>query len=77
MSWLSIALGLVKLSSALITYLHDNKMIDAGAAMAALNSLEKANAAIDKGRKARHISVAGSELHSDRMRDDDEFKRPD
>ena len=30
MSWLTIALGLMKLSSALISYLHDNKMIEAG-----------------------------------------------
>ena len=30
MSWLTIALGLVKLTSALISYLHDNKMIEAG-----------------------------------------------
>ena len=77
MSWLSIALSLLKLSSALIAYLHDNKMIEAGAAMEALDSLEKANAAIEKGRKARQISISKSELHPDRMRNDDGFKRPD
>ena len=38
MSWASVALALMKLSSALIAYLHDNKMIDAGAAIEALNS---------------------------------------
>ena len=77
MTWLSIVLGLVKLTSALISYLHDNKMIDAGAAKEALNSLENANAAIEKGRNARKASNADSELHPDRVRDDDGFKRPD
>ncbi len=77
MSWLSIAVGLVKLSSALIAYLHDNKMIEAGAASEALSSLEKANAAIEKGRKARQISNADVELHPERVHDDDGFKRPD
>ena len=77
MTWLSIVLGLVKLTSALISYLHDNKMIDAGAAKEALNALENANAAIEKGRNARKASNADSELHPDRVRDDDGFKRPD
>lgn len=77
MSWLSIALGLLKLSSALITYLHDNKMIEAGAAMEALNSLEKANAAIEKGRKTRQIYNIDVEHHPERLRHDDGFKRPD
>lgn len=77
MSWLSIALALVKLSGALIAYLHDNKMIEAGAAIEALNSLEKANAAIEKGRKARQVSHTDSELHPERVHNDDGFKRPD
>ena len=77
MSWLTIALGLVKLSSALIGYLHDNKLIEAGAAVEALDSLEKADAAIEKGRKARQTSVTESELHPDSLRNDDGFKRPD
>ena len=76
MSWLTIALGLMKLSSALISYLHDNKMIEAGAAIEALNSLEKANAAVEKGRKARQVSHTDSELHPERVRNDDDFKRP-
>ncbi len=77
MSLLSIALAFLKLGGAIIQYMHDNKMIEAGAAIEALNSLEKANAAIEQGRKARQASVADSELHPERVHDDDGFKRPD
>ena len=77
MNILSIALALLKMSGAIISYLHDNKMMDAGAAQEALKSLENANAAIEKGRKAREAANADSELHPERLHDDDGFKRPD
>ena len=76
MSWVSVALALMKLASALVSYMHDNKMIEAGAAMEALKSLEKANEAIATGRKAREDSHIDSELHPERLRNDDGFKRP-
>ena len=77
MSWLSLALGLLKISSAIISYLHNNKMMATGAALEALKSLEQANAAIEKGRVARQAADVDSELHPERLRDQDGFKRPD
>ena len=77
MTWLAIALALLKVSGAIIQYLNSQKLMDAGAAKEALQSLENANAAIEKGRNARKASNADTELHPDRVHDDDGFKRPD
>ena len=77
MTWLAIALALLKVSGAIIQYLNNQKLMDAGAAKEALQSLENANAAIEKGRNARKASNDDTELHPDRVRDDDGFKRPD
>ncbi|MDE2444784.1 MAG: hypothetical protein KGO94_01315 [Alphaproteobacteria bacterium] len=76
MSWLALAMALVKLTSGIITTLNEKKLIEAGAAKAALAALEKANAAISRAQKARQNSNADLELHPDRLRDTDGFKRP-
>ena len=74
-AWLSLALALVKIASSIIGYLNSKQMMNAGAAKAALESLEKADAAIEVGRKARAAVRADLDDHPERLRTKDPFQR--
>ncbi len=52
MNWLKIILGLVSLVRQVTTYLHDKKMMDAGAALQVSRALVEANKAIDQALAA-------------------------
>ena len=62
---------LVKITSSIISYLHDKKLMDAGAAQEALSSLEKANAAVQLARDIRTKTGNNLDAHPERMHDDD------
>lgn len=77
MNWIGLALAAIKTVSALVGWLQSRQLLDAGAAREALAALEVANAAVEKGRKARADTRADLERNPERLRDDDGFKRPD
>jgi hypothetical protein len=76
-NWLALVMGLLKTTSAIVTYLNQKKLMEAGAAEAALAALERANEAIAKGRMARQSANADLDLHPERLRQSDGFKRPE
>lgn len=75
--WLSIAVALMRGAAAIFAYLRDKQLLDAGAAMAALDNLKAANDAIDRANIARERVRADLERSPDRVRDHDPFERGD
>lgn len=57
MSWLALIVWLIKLSSQITTYLHDNKMLSAGGAAAIAAALKGQQD--DLARISAEISAAG------------------
>ena len=74
---LSIISAAFAIARWLIGYAEQQKWMAAGAAEAALKGLQEADAAISTANKARE--AVRSELTRDpsKLRDDDEFRRPD
>ena len=66
---------MLKLTSALVKYLSEQKLLADGAARQALKSLEEANAAIALGVKARVDTATELNAYPERVRDEDEFTR--
>lgn len=70
MTWLSIALGFVKLATVIIGYLDKRQLIDAGMAKAALAKLKESNEVIDDALKAaRAVRTDPDSDYVKRLRD--------
>ena len=76
-SVLSILSAVFAVARWLIGYAEQQKWMAAGAAEAALKGLKEADAAISTANKARTDMRDTLVKHPDKLRDDDEFRRPD
>ena len=74
---LSIISAVFTVSRWLIGYAEQQRWLAAGAAEAALKGLEEADAAIASANKARADVRDTLTRNPDKLRDDDEFRRPD
>ncbi len=74
---LSIISAVFTVARWLISYADQQKWMAAGAAEAALKGLKEADDAINVANKARADMRDTLTRNPERLRDDDEFKRPD
>jgi hypothetical protein len=74
---LSIISAVFAVARWLIGYAEQQKWMAAGAAEAALKGLQEADAAISTANKARADMRDNLTRNPERLRDDDDFRRPD
>lgn len=74
---LSILSAVLAVARWLVGYAEQKKWMEAGAAEAALKGLQEADAAISTANKARADMRDDLTRNPDKLRDDDDFRRPD
>lgn len=76
MQWLDVIKALIALVAGIVTFLREEKLIEAGAAQAVAAALEQADNEIKNAKAARDRVLAELDAHPERLRDPDEFQRP-